>query len=88
MEKSKFTLYSQYKLSSVFRKPFCEALFFVYCPANFRPVDKLLTWRKSGIIEGGEGNATEDAHGNDRRPGTEGTFSPKAGKRIRLVLCV
>ena len=57
-------------------------------PSKIRPVDKLLTWRKSGIIEGGEGNATEDAHGNDRRPGTEGTFSPKAGKRIRFVLCV
>ena len=53
-----------------------------------RPVDKLLTWRKNGIIKAGEGNATEDAHGNDRRPGTEGTFSPKAGKRVGSVFCV
>lgn len=35
IEKPKFTLSSRYILASVFRKPFCEALFFVYCPANF-----------------------------------------------------
>ena len=64
------------------------ALFFVYYTADFRPVDKFQAKGKNGIIKTGEGNATEDAHGNDRRPGTEGTFSPKAGKRIRFVLCV
>lgn len=41
IEKSSFTLCSQYNLASVFQKPFYEALFFVYSPANLRPVDKL-----------------------------------------------
>ena len=45
---------------------------------------KKITAQRAGIIEGGEGNATEDAHGNDRRPGTEGTFSPKAGSALDL----
>lgn len=35
IEKSSFTLCSQYNLASVFQKPFYEALFFVFSPANF-----------------------------------------------------
>lgn len=50
IEKSKFAACSQYNLASIFQNLFCEALFFVYCPANFEVAQATLEGKQMAGI--------------------------------------
>ena len=53
IEKSDFAACSQYNLASIFQNRFCQALFFVYCPANFEVAQASVRGkRKAGIAPG------------------------------------
>lgn len=53
IEKSKFTLCSQYNLASVSQNSLCEVLFFVYSTANFEVAQASVRGkRKAGIAPG------------------------------------
>ena len=50
IEKSDFAACSQYNLASIFQNLFCEALFFVYCPANFEVAQATLEGKQMAGI--------------------------------------